>query len=351
MPTRRTVRKERALALQPQAKRLFVMRGYPPNGRKGRSSDPPAPSKAEDWQGTAWHDRLLRIYYQDIGTIPRLRPEEERELACDLQQPLVLEKRSLGIAEGGDDKSPPTRSAPIASAHARELMVTANLRLVVSIAKQFANYGMPLLDLIQEGNLGLMRAVEKFDPTKGYRFSTYANWWIRASIARAMSEQGFTIRVPSYLTEITGRVRRAYEHLQRAQERAPTPAEVASAIGLPTQRVRRILEMNQQAISLDDRGRHDPSAALPAAFERQPLSPTLFSPVEAALRQDLSEGLQQLFTRLTPRERQVITLRFGLDGDGEHSCQEIGQQLQLSRERIRQIAHTAIEKLRGGVGM
>jgi RNA polymerase nonessential primary-like sigma factor len=165
-----------------------------------------------------------------------------------------------------------------------------------------------------------------------------------------MFEQGFTIRVPSYLTEITGRVRRAYEHLQRAQERAPTPAEVASAIGLPTQRVRRILEMNQQAISLDDRGRHDPSAALPAAFERQPLSPALFSPVGAALRQDLSEGLQQLFTRLTPRERQVITLRFGLDGDGEHSCQEIGQQLQLSRERIRQIAHTAIEKLRGGVG-
>jgi DNA-directed RNA polymerase sigma subunit (sigma70/sigma32) len=153
MQTRRTIRKARALALQPQAKRLFVMRGYPPNGRKGRSSDPPAPSKAEDWQGTAWHDRLLRIYYQDIGTIPRLRPEEERELACDLQQPLLQEKRSRGIAEGGDDKSPPTRSAPIASAHARELMITANLRLVVSIAKQFANHGLLLLEAVRKQSL------------------------------------------------------------------------------------------------------------------------------------------------------------------------------------------------------
>lgn len=350
MPTRRTIRKARALALQPQAKQLFVMRGYPPNGRKGLSSDPPAPSTAEDRQETPWHDRLLRTYYQAIGAIPRLRPEEERELACDLQQPLLQEKRSGGIAEGVDEKSPTTRSAPIASAHARELMITANLRLVVSIAKQFANHGLPLLDLIQEGNLGLMRAVEKFDPTKGYRFSTYANWWIRASIARAIVTQGCTIRVPAYLSEITGRVRRAYEHLQRAHERAPTPAEVASAIGLPTKRVRQILDMNPQAVSLDDLGRHDPYTALPAAFERQPPSPALFSPVEAALRQDLSERLQQLFTRLTPRERQVITLRFGLDGEGEHSCQEIGKQLQLSRERIRQIEQTAIEKLRGGVG-
>ena len=291
----------------------------------------------------------MRTYYQDIGTIPRLRPEEERELACDLQQPLLLEKRSRGIAEGGDENSPPTRSAPIASAHARELMITANLRLVVSIAKQFANYGMPLLDLIQEGNLGLMRAVEKFDPTKGHQFSTYANWWIRAAIFRAIFNQGFPIRVPAYLTEITGRVRRAYEHLQRAHERAPTPAEVASAIGLPTTRVQRVLDMNPQAVSLDGLGRHDPDAALPAAFARHPRAPALFSPVETALRQDLSERLQQLFTRLTPRERQVITLRFGLDGEGEHSCQEIGQQLQLSRERIRQIAQTAIEKLRGGV--
>jgi RNA polymerase nonessential primary-like sigma factor len=156
--------------------------------------------------------------------------------------------------------------------------------------------------------------------------------------------------VPAYLSEISGRVRRAYEHLQRAQERAPTPAEVASAIGLPTQRVRQILDMNPQAVSLDDLGRHDPYTALHATFARQPPSPALFSLVEAALRQDLSERLQQLFTRLTPRERQVISLRFGLDGEGELSCQEIGQQLQLSRKRIRQIEQTAIEKLRGGVG-
>jgi RNA polymerase sigma factor (sigma-70 family) len=156
--------------------------------------------------------------------------------------------------------------------------------------------------------------------------------------------------MPAYLSEITGRVRRAYEHLQRAQERAPTPAEVASATGLPTTRVRRVLDMNPQAVSLDGLGRHDPYTALPAAFARQPRALALLSAVEAALRQDLSEQIQQLFTRLTPRERQVITLRFGLDGEGEHSCQEIGQHLQLSRERIRQIEQAAIVKLRGDVG-
>src|SRR5919106_6062812 len=214
MPIRRTARKDRSLAVEPQAKRMFVMRAFTPKGQANILADTAVPAEGLSRDGGAWEDRVLRLYYQDIGAVPRLRVEEERELAQEIQQCTAPQS---AVDHCGDSLNPPedlSCTAHVRSQRAREVMITANLRLVVSIAKQFAQHGVPLLDLVQEGNLGLMRAVEKFDPSRGYKFSTYASWWIRAYIARAIFEQGRTVRVPAYLTEVSGRVKRACQQLQ-----------------------------------------------------------------------------------------------------------------------------------------
>jgi RNA polymerase primary sigma factor len=345
MPIRRTTRKDRSLAVEPQAKRMFVMRAFTPKGHAHVLADIAAPVEALNHDGMSWEDRVLRLYYQDIGAVPRLRLEEERELAQEIQQCMPLPSAGDQLGDGLDEPTELSGAARQRSQRARELMITANLRLVVSIAKKFAQHGVPLLDLVQEGNLGLMRAVEKFDPSRGYKFSTYASWWIRAYIARAIFEQGRTVRVPAYLTEIAGRVKRASQQLQSAHERTPTPAEVAATVGLAVEKVRLILELNQQVVSIEDLGRNYPEGALPLA---QPSGhPLLASPLEATLQQDLSARLQQLLEVLTPRERRIIMLRFGLGGEGEHTLEQIGKQFDLSRERIRQIEQVAMEKLRG----
>jgi RNA polymerase primary sigma factor len=347
MPIRRTARKDRSLAVEPQAKRLFVMRAFTPKGHAKVISGPAAPAEAPNRDGTSWEDRVLRLYYQDIGAVPRLHVQEERELAQDIQQHLTSQSAGAHLGDTLDEPTDLPRTARLRSQRAREVMITANLRLVVSIAKQFAHHGVPLLDLVQEGNLGLMRAVEKFDPDRGYKFSTYASWWIRAYIARAIFEQGRTVRVPAYLTEVAGRVRRAYQQLQSAHERPPTPAEVAAAVGLAAEKVRLILELNQQVVSIEDLGRNYPEGMPPLPVTQSSGYPLLASPVEATLQQDLSDRLQQLLEVLTPRERRIIVLRFGLGGEGEHTLEEIGKQFDLSRERIRQIEQVAMQKLRG----
>ena len=347
MPIRRTARKDRSLVVEPQAKRMFVMRAFTPKGHVNVLSDSAAPAEASNRDGMAWEDRVLRLYYQDIGAVPRLRVEEERELAQEIQQFMLSQSAVDQLGEPRDGPAELSCAARTRSQQAREVMITANLRLVVSIAKQFAQHGVPLLDLVQEGNLGLMRAVEKFDPSRGYKFSTYASWWIRAYIARAIFEQGRTVRVPAYLTEIAGRVKRACQQLQSAHERTPTPAEVAAAVGLAVDKVRLILELNQQVVSIEDLGRNYPEGTPPLPLAQPAGSPLLASPVEATLQQDLSARLQQLLEVLTPRERRIIMLRFGLGGEGEHTLEQIGKQFDLSRERIRQIEQVAMEKLRG----
>jgi RNA polymerase primary sigma factor len=323
------------------------MRAFPHHGRNDAPAAPSPVPEPDRHPATVRDDRLLRLYYADIGAISRLGLEEEKDLAVDIQQlslaPSPASRRKT--AEGHDtqrDGADRRRGE-----RARETMISANLRLVVSIAKQFAHHGVPLLDLIQEGNLGLMRAVEKFDPTRGYKLSTYASWWIRAYIARAMFEQGRTIRVPAYLTEVTGRVKRAFQRLQSTHERVPTPAEVAEVVGLAVEKVQLILELSQQVVSLDDLSYKYPDVAPPLRIAHPASHATLASPVEATLKQDLAARLEQLLNGLTPRERQVIMLRFGLGGEGEHTLEEIGKRFDLSRERIRQIEHGAMEKLRG----
>jgi RNA polymerase primary sigma factor len=333
--------------MEPQAKRMFVMRAFIPKEPSNVLADPAVPTEVSSRDGDAWEDRVLRCYYHDIGAVPRLCLEDERQLAQEIQQWLASPTNIDDLSANLDKASDPLRTSQQHGQQAREVMITANLRLVVSIAKQFAQHGLPLLDLIQEGNLGLMRAVEKFDPGRGYKFSTYASWWIRAYIARALFEQGRTVRVPAYLTEVSGRVKRAYQHLQSAHERPPTPAEVAEAVSLSAEKVRLILELNQPVISLEDLGRNPAEVALPLRPELLSMSPLQSSPVEATLQQDLNVHLQQLLEVLTARERRIITLRFGLGGEREHTLEEIGKHFELSRERIRQIEQVAIEKLRG----
>jgi RNA polymerase primary sigma factor len=347
MPIRRTTRKDRSLAVEPQAKRMFVMRAFTPKGHTSVLADPALPTEVSTRGTETWEDRVLRCYYQDIGAVPRLQLEEERQLAREIQQCRASQTTTDERADDLGSPHDPLHTAQKRGEQAREVMITANLRLVVSIAKQFAQHGMPVLDLIQEGNLGLMRAVEKFDPSRGYKFSTYASWWIRAYIARALFEQGRTVRVPAYLTEVSGRVKRAYHHLQSAHECTPTPAEVAEAVGISAEKVRLILELGQQVVSLEDLGRNYPEVTAPVRLGLPSMSPLQASPVEATLQQDLNAHLQQLLEVLTPRERQIITLRFGLGGEREHTLEEIGKHFALSRERIRQIEQVAMEKLRG----
>ena len=260
-------------------------------------------------------DDPVKAYLKEIGQVPLLSAEEEQTLA---------------------------RAARAGDADARRRLSEANLRLVVSVAKRYAGRGLPFLDLIQEGNLGLMKAAEKFEPDRGFKFSTYATWWIRQSITRAIADQGRTIRIPVHLVEHINRVRKTAGELLRKNGREPTAEEIAVRLEMEPDRVRELLQLAQEPVSLETPVGEEEDAHLEDFIQDEEAG----IPVDEAGRQLLRRELMSVLKSLTPREERVITLRFGLEDGQARTLEELGKEFNVTRERIRQIEAKALRKLR-----
>lgn len=294
------------------------------------ATEPSAEDFSDEWIGEDGEDIVLddkvylddiaddsvRLYLREIGKIPLLKAEEELELA----------KRVVA----GDKK-------------AKDQMAEANMRLVVSIAKRYVGRGLDLLDLIQEGNTGLLRAVEKFDPDKGFKFSTYATWWIRQAITRAIADQARTIRIPVHMVETINKLLRTQRRLTQELNREPTNEEIAAAMEIDVDKVEHIMKIKQDISSLDASVRDDEEDSVLGDFIEDE---DTITPEESAANQLLKEQVKQLLGSLTEREQKILKLRFGLEDGKSHTLEEVGQEFSVTRERIRQIEAKALAKLR-----
>ncbi len=266
-------------------------------------------------ESEAMAESLVERYLQEIGKVPLLSREEEQELARRIKE--------------GDEE-------------AKERFISANLRLVVSIARRYHGYGLPLLDLIQEGNVGLLRAVERFDPEKGYKFSTYATWWVRQAIVRALSEHGRTIRLPEHIIELIQKINEAEETFLQDGGRRPSLEELAAVLELPEEKIRQAKEAAAYPLSLEaplGEGGEETLGDFLGVEEPQP--------AEEGTQEILMSVLEELLGELPEREQRILELRYGL-GEGEPlTLEEVGKRLGISRERVRQLEEQALERLRG----
>jgi RNA polymerase primary sigma factor len=277
-------------------------------------------------------DDPVRMYLKEIGRVPLLSMEQEKSLAMRIEAG-EMELRKNGTAD----------SAIVADGEeAKRQLTEANLRLVVSIAKKYVGRGMLFLDLIQEGNLGLIRAVEKFDYRKGYKFSTYATWWIRQAITRALADQARTIRIPVHMVETINRLIKVSRQLLQELGREPAVEEIAEAMALTPEKVREVMKISQEPISLETPIGEEEDSHLGDFIEDQ----EAVAPAEAASVMLLKEKMADVLQNLTERERKVLVLRFGLEDGHQRTLEEVGQEFGVTRERIRQIEAKALRKLR-----
>jgi RNA polymerase primary sigma factor len=286
-------------------------------------------------------DDPVRMYLQEIGQVPLLTASEEVTLAKAMEAghlartalandgvPRELRYEYQRMVESGID--------------ARRHLIQANLRLVVSIAKKYTSYGLTMMDLIQEGNIGLMRAVEKFDYTKGHKFSTYATWWIRQAITRAIADQSRTIRLPVHMGEAISQVKRASHKLQQSMQRDPSPEEIADVMGISAGKVRRTLEASMHPLSLEMPVGQEGDGRMGDFIEDDRIA----TPAEAATMTMLREQIEEVLCKLPERERKIIQLRYGLNDGRYRTLEEVGKEFGITRERIRQIESKVLKRLR-----
>ena len=267
-------------------------------------------------------DDSVKLYLREIGKIPLLTADEEFELAQKIINGTEKEKKK-----------------------AKDKMAESNMRLVVSIAKRYSGRGLDFLDLIQEGNTGLLRAVEKFDPDKGFKFSTYATWWIRHAITRAIADQARTIRIPVHMVETINKVLRTQRRLTQELNREPTTDEIAKAMGMEPEKIEYVMKIKQDIASLDasvGRDGEDDDSSLGDFIEDE----DRVSPEDSAATQLLKEQIASILQTLTDREQKIIKMRFGIGGGKSHTLEEVGAEFSVTRERIRQIEAKALTKLR-----